>query len=228
MMAQEKQVDRDLRIMARSKEVCRRFMGIPGVGPICTLTFYAAVSEPYRFRRSADVGCYLGLTPRIYQSGLTRRVGRISKMGNKDARSLLVTASTRFMTHSPRDVAIYAWAKGVELRRGKFKSRVALARKLAGVMLAMWKSGEPYRPLPAALDASGLWKLRDLVEFSMLRDPSRKAWLSTEGRNSAELEERTRTQSHSLLLKHGWFDGAGCVSFWRTGTSQASNRHISV
>jgi hypothetical protein len=70
-------------------------------------------------------------------------------MGNKDARSLLVTASTRFLTHSPRDVAIYAWARNVELRRGKFKSRVALARRLAGVMLAMWKRGEPYRPLPA-------------------------------------------------------------------------------
>jgi len=150
LMAQEKAIDRDLGIMARSNEVCRRLMQIPGVGPICALTFYAAVSEPERFRRSADIGSYLGLTPRLYQSGLTRRSGRISKMGNKDARSLLFTASTRFMTHSPRDSAIYAWAKDVELRRGKFKSRVALARKLAGVMIAMWKTGEPYRPLPAA------------------------------------------------------------------------------
>ena len=150
LMAQEKVIDRDLGIMARSNEVCRRFMQIPGVGPICALTFYAAISEPDRFRRSADVGSYLGLTPRLYQSGLTSRSGRISKMGNRDARSLLFTASVRFMTHSPRDVAIYAWAKEVELRRGKFKSRVALARKLAGVMVAMWKSGDPYHPLPAA------------------------------------------------------------------------------
>lgn len=149
LMAQEKAMNRHLGAVARSNEVCQRFMQIPGVGPICALTFYAAVSEPGRFRRSADVGSYLGLTPKLYQSGQTRRAGRISKMGNKDARALLFTASTRFMTHSPQDTAIYAWTKVVEARRGKFKSRVALARKLAGIMVAMWKSGEPYRPTPA-------------------------------------------------------------------------------
>jgi transposase len=146
LMAQEKEIDRELMRLARSTEVCRRFMEIPGVGPVCALSFYAAVDEPTRFKRSCDVGSYLGLTPKLYQSGLTTRSGRISKMGNKEARSMLVTASLRFMACSSTDVEIHAWTKALELRRGRLKSRVALARKLATVMLAMWKSGEPYRP----------------------------------------------------------------------------------
>jgi transposase len=147
LMTREKKLDRDLTLFARTNDVCKRFMEIPGVGPICALSFYAAVDEPDRFKRCSDVGCYLGLTPKLHQSGLTKRFGRISKMGNKEARTLLVTASMRFMTCSNPDTRIYAWAKDVEQRRGRFKARIALARKLATVMLAMWKKGECYRPI---------------------------------------------------------------------------------
>ena len=153
LMAREKEINRDLAQLARSSEVCRRFMEIPGVGPICALSFYAAIDEPGRFSRSSDVGSYLGLTPKLHQSGLTTRSGRISKMGNKEARSLLVTASLRFMSHSSPDTQIHAWAKAVEGRRGRLKSRIALARKLATVMVAMWKSGEPYRPVLVSANA---------------------------------------------------------------------------
>ena len=62
---------------------------------------------------------------------------------------MLVTASTLFMKHSSPDIALHRWTRGVESRRGRLKSRVALARKLATVMLAMWKTGDHYRPLPA-------------------------------------------------------------------------------
>ena len=139
--------------LANENETCRRFMEIPGVGPICALTFYAAVGEPNRFRRCTDVGSYLGLTPKTHQSGLISRPGRISKMGNKEARSLLVTASTQFMRLSDPGTAIHTWARAVELRRGRLKSRIALARKLATVMLAMWKTGEHYHPALAAAGA---------------------------------------------------------------------------
>jgi transposase len=85
----QRTVDDELRRSAFDNEVCRRFMEIPGVGPLCALTFYAVVSDPGRFSRSADVGSYLGLTPRIDQSGLTLRRGRISKMGNSAAAHLV-------------------------------------------------------------------------------------------------------------------------------------------
>jgi transposase len=141
-------VDRDLIRTANGNEVCRRFMEIPGVGPICALTFYAAVAEPHRFSRSGDIGSYLGLAPRLHRSGLTTSPGRISKMGNKAARVLLITASTSFMKWSSPDAPLRVWSRQVEQRCGRAKARVALARKLAIVMLAIWKKGERYDSRP--------------------------------------------------------------------------------
>jgi transposase len=139
-------LDRELKRTAAAIEVCQRFMEIPGVGPICALTFYATVDEPGRFRRTRDVGCYLGLTPRLHQSGLTSRVGRISRMGNKSTRQLLVQAAMYFLRLSKTDCALRQWALGIAGRSGRRRARVALARKLAVIMLAMWKSGASYEP----------------------------------------------------------------------------------
>jgi transposase len=144
MIAYQDVLDRQLEDVASESEVCRRFMEIPGVGPICALTFYAAIGEPHRFRRSADVGAYLGLTPKLHESGLTSRIGRISKMGNRAARSLLTHASIRLMS-SLSDCELRSWASQIEQRRGRPRARIALARKLAVMMLAMWKSGESYQ-----------------------------------------------------------------------------------
>jgi transposase len=145
--------DRELRRAALENEVCRRFMTIPGVGPICALTFYAAVGEPNRFSRSARIGSYLGLTPKLHQSGLSLRQGRISRMGNVAVRTLLVHAAMVLMRSSCSTSELRDWAARIEQRRGRGKARVALARKLAIVMLAMWKSGDSYDPRP--LGASG-------------------------------------------------------------------------
>lgn len=144
--AYQREIDRDLALEARSKEVCSRFMEIPGVGPICALNFYAAVADPDRFSRTSDVGNYFGLIPRLYQSGLTSRMGHISKMGNKQVRALLVQAAIGYMHWQREDSDLRTWALAIESRRGKFCSRVALARKLAVVMTAMWKSGTGYHP----------------------------------------------------------------------------------
>ena len=146
LLARLAQVDRDLARLAREIDICRRVMEIPGVGPICALSFYAAIGEPGRFRKASDVGPYLGLTPKIQQSGLLLRSGRISRMGNREARTLLIQSSLRFMRCSEPDDALRAWTSEIEARRGRGKARVALARKLAMIMIAMWKSGEIYRP----------------------------------------------------------------------------------
>lgn len=153
LIAYQQQADRELKRLALQIDVCRRFMEIPGIGPIGALTFYAAVSEPQRFRRSPDIGPYLGLTPNLHQSGLTQRSGRISKMGNVPTRTLLVRANTIFMKSSDTGTQLYAWASQLEQRRGRGRARVALARKLATIMLAMWKSGESYRPTPLQSEA---------------------------------------------------------------------------
>lgn len=139
-------LDCELRQEATDNEVCRLLMGIPGVGPLTALTFYAAICDPHRFRRSADVGAYFGLTPTIRQSGLMSRSGRISKMGNRAARTALATAAKSFLQWSSPDSDLRRWAQQLEERRGRRKARIAVARKLATIMLAMWKNGKAYEP----------------------------------------------------------------------------------
>ena len=140
----ERTIRSELKRLAEENEVCRRFMEIPGVGPLCALTFYAIVDDPHRFRRSADIGPYLGLTPTVRQSGITCRLGRISRMGNRAVRTLLVRASTSFMRCSPADTQLRTWTARIELRSGRGPSRIALARKLATILIAMWKNDAPY------------------------------------------------------------------------------------
>lgn len=139
-------LDRELKRLALGNEVCCRFMEIPGVGPLCALSFYVTVGDPSRFARSADIGSYLGLTPRISQSGLSMRMGRISKMGSSSTRALLVGAGMKFMRFEKGESTLGSWAAALEVRRGRRKAAVGLGRKLATVMLAMWKSGESYEP----------------------------------------------------------------------------------
>lgn len=138
--------DRTLTATARQNSLCRQFMAIPGVGPICALSFYTAIGEPSRFRRNADVGAYLGMTPRVRQSGQTVARLRISKMGSRMTRTHLVTAAgihLRWAESAMRD-----WGVALRKRAGAGCARVAVARKLAVTMLAIWKSGRPYEPYP--------------------------------------------------------------------------------
>src|ERR1700745_2394301 len=76
-------IDADIRRMTTASEACRRLMAIPGVGQLTALAFVAAIDDPSRIRRSRDVGAYLGLVPRRYQSGEVDYVGGISKCGDR-------------------------------------------------------------------------------------------------------------------------------------------------
>jgi transposase len=139
------QSNRRLDHRARNLDACKRFMSIPGVGTICALSFYTAVENPHRFDRSADIGPYLGLVPRVSQSGIAFRWGRISRMGNTMTRTHLVSAAMSMLLQANKDSDLRRWAVRVSERAGRGKARVALARKLATVMIAMWKSGEQFR-----------------------------------------------------------------------------------
>ena len=94
-----------------------------GVGPICALVSRRPWVSRSDFASSTKVGSYLGLSPRLHQSGLTMRMGRISKMGHPATRTLLVQASIQFMRCSPKDCELYAWATSIEKRRGRGPSQ---------------------------------------------------------------------------------------------------------
>jgi transposase len=144
-------IDKELEKRAGTIEVCDRFMEIPGVGWLCALSFYSAIEDPSRFDRPEDVGAYLGLVPRRYQSGEVSRTRGITKTGNKLTRQHLV-GSALIMRTLKVDCALRDWGLVLKDRIGSGRSRVAMARKLAIVMARMWKDGTRFEPYPSAAD----------------------------------------------------------------------------
>ena len=137
--------ERELRTIARGSAVARRLMTVPGVGPIVALNFVALVEDPRRFHRAADVGAHLGLTSRRSQSGEIDHSGRVSRCGNGSMRSLLFEAATALIRLVKRFSPLKSWAVRLAGRRGFKKAAVATARKIAVLMLTLWKSGEAFR-----------------------------------------------------------------------------------
>jgi transposase len=134
----------ELVALARKSDTARRLMTVPGVGAITALAFIATIDDPHRFRRSADVGAFLGLTPRRYQSGEIDRSGRISKCGDAQMRCLLVSAATTLMTQVRRFSPLKSWAVRLSGRKGFKKAAVATARKIAVVLHAIWRDGSEF------------------------------------------------------------------------------------
>jgi transposase len=137
--------------LVRDDPVCRRLMTAPGVGPVVALTYRACVDNPGRFDRSKCVGAHYGLTPRLYQSGETARVGRISRCGDAMLRASLFEAGLVLLTNPRiRWSPLKAWGMAVAKRRGMQKAVVAVARKLAIVLHRMWRDEADFRWSKAA------------------------------------------------------------------------------
>src|SRR5215472_8968873 len=139
-------IDGDIRKMVRASGACRRLMSIPGVGQLTALAFTAAVDDPGRFRRSRDIGVYLGLVPRRYQSGEVDYMGGISKCGDRRVRTLLYEAANVMLTRYKGPLKLKAWALAIARRSTMRKARIALARRLAILMHAMLRHGTEFRP----------------------------------------------------------------------------------
>ncbi len=151
---QIKTLERDL--VARSKRdypVTQRLQQIAGVGPLTALCFVLKIGEPTRFGRSRDVGPYLGLCPGRDQSGGTDKQLRISKCGDGLLRRLLVSAAHYILGPFGPACALRAYGQhliGTSVREKK-RAVVAVARKLAVLLLSLWKHGTDYEPrVPAA------------------------------------------------------------------------------
>ena len=120
-------------------------MTVPGVGALVAVTFKTAVDDPGRFRTAKAVGAHFGLTPKRYQSGETDVTGGISKVGDAMVRTALYEAANAMLTRSSGVSALKRWALEVAKRRGAKRAKVALARKLAGVLHRMWANATDFR-----------------------------------------------------------------------------------
>lgn len=137
-------IDGDVRL-SRGSPACQLLMSVPGVGHLTALAFVAAIDEPTRFRRSRDVGAYLGLVPKRHQSGELDYSTGISKQGDTRVRTMLYEAANVMLTRYRGALTLKSWALGVARRSSLKEARVALARKLAILMHAMLTSGETFR-----------------------------------------------------------------------------------
>ena len=123
---------------------------IKGVGTLIALTFLLTLEDPHRFRKSRDVGGYLGLQPGRRNSGQSEPQLHISKEGDPYLRTLLVQGAQHILGPFGIDCDLRRW--GMKLaerggRNGKKRAIVATARKLAVLLHHLWVSGEVYEPL---------------------------------------------------------------------------------
>jgi transposase len=143
----EKQIDdldRKVLNLARHDAQIRRFMTVPGIGPITALCFKATIDDPARFKRSRSVGAYIGLTTRRHASGEIDWSGRISKCGDAMLRSYLFEAAGVLLTRVPKWSTLKAWGMRLAKRNGLRKAKVAVARKLAVILHRMWIDGTEF------------------------------------------------------------------------------------
>jgi transposase len=119
-------------------------MTVPNVNVLIAAVFVSVIDDAHRFTNAHQVGAYLGLVPSENSSGDRRRLGAITKQGNSYARATLMQASWGLIRMGRSDDPLQQWAKAVASRRGKFIAAVALARRLAGILWAMWKDDTAY------------------------------------------------------------------------------------
>lgn len=144
LSAEQLAIDRRDRAAAKADDTIQRLMTIPGVGIVTASSFRHTIDDPSRFTSSSTVGAYLGLTPRRWQSGQLDYSGRISKAGNSAMRALLYEAASVVIHRLQRTCAMKAWAMALVKRIGLRRARVALARKLAVMMHAIWVDGTEF------------------------------------------------------------------------------------
>lgn len=137
--------DARLTAIARTHPVLARLCTMPSVGPVTALAFVAALDDVTRFQSAHQVQAYLGLVPSEYSSGDRRARGHITKRGDARMRWLLVeTAWPILRSSNPALAGLKAWAQQIAVRRGKRIATVALARRVAGILYAMWRDDAPY------------------------------------------------------------------------------------
>jgi transposase len=144
-------LEKRVRKMSLLDTKARLLMSTPAVGPIVSLTFACAIDDPSRFTSSKRAGPLFGLTPKKYQSGETDYSGRISKTGDASVREALYEAAHIMLTKPIKGCAqLKSWAMRIARRAGMNKAKVALARKLAVIMLRMLKDNLPFNPAAKA------------------------------------------------------------------------------
>jgi transposase len=146
-------LSRAIKREAKKLPETRFLQSVPGIGILTSTALVAFVGDPHRFPSGRHFASYLGLTPREFSSGHSRRLGRISKRGNRYLRMLLIHGA-RSALHAARRAdepdELGLWALRLQARSGHNVAAVALANRLARIAWRVWKDQRPFEIRPAA------------------------------------------------------------------------------
>ena len=148
-------IDKELAASVKADETARRLMTIPGIGPVTASAIRATIQDMSAFASGREFSAFLGLTPRQSSSGGKERLGRITKMGDRYLRKLLVVGACATLRHRQgHNDALRRWASATLERKAvryKFKlTAVALANKVARIVFALMTRGGQYDDRPVA------------------------------------------------------------------------------
>jgi transposase len=150
-------VERKLEQLCAREPIIQQLCTAPGVSLIVAAAFVSVIDEAHRFRNAHQVESYLGLVPSEDSTGGRQRLGRITKAGNPYLRALLVQAAWVVLRQRNSSDPLRRWGEAIVARRGKRVGVVAVARRLAGVLWAMWRKDTVYDPaLVGRASARGL------------------------------------------------------------------------
>lgn len=138
----------DARIAAGAKEsdVARRLQMMPGIGPVTAMAIATFAPEMREFRRGRDFSAWLGLVPRQHSSGGKQKLGRTSKMGQRDIRRLLIIGAMSVVQWRGREGGHPgSWLSRMLARKPRMLVAIALANKMARMVWAMLARNEDYR-----------------------------------------------------------------------------------
>lgn len=147
LQSEIKAADQRVARIVAGDPVIQRLCTVPGVGPITATAFVCTIDTIERFHGAHQLESYLGLVPSERSSGEKQHRGQITKAGNTRLRYLLVEAAWSVLL-SRRDATedLRHWAQRIALRRGMKIAIVAMARRLAGILYAMWRDGTTFEP----------------------------------------------------------------------------------
>lgn len=143
--------DRQVLALARSTEIGRRLMEVPGIGPLVASALVACVPDPSMFRCGRTMAAWLGLVPKQKSSGGKEQLGSITKAGNRYLRQMLFAGAMAVIRRAMQGTRRTWLIRLLERRRPKVAA-MALANKNARIAWAMMTSGEHYRE-PIAIAA---------------------------------------------------------------------------
>jgi transposase len=180
----------------------RRLMTVPGVNVICAATLLAAIGDIRRFRSARALVAYLGLDPRVRQSGTEpARGGRISKRGSGSVRWALVEAATSVVRQPGPLRAFY---QRLRARRGHGKAVVASARKLASLFWCLLSRGEDYAHQQPSLTAQKLRRLELTAGAPVRTGKPSGVWVTHQRMRQAEKQLAAQAQASYERMVRDW------------------------